>query len=318
MAPATTRPGTVLTAALLVLCQSLQPLAYGGIPEFLPAIRTVIGLNCTQSGALSAHSTLVYALMQIPAGYLADRLSARRIILVGLVGLNLLAINFTLLHHYELLVLNQAILGFFRALVSVPGMLLMSALFPPDRRATAMGPYVAAGSSPNIFLNALGLFLARCLGWRTLFVVSTTAGLVVTTLCGRLGALSSQAAKRRSFPLDPIPLPGHVAGGCHPIRAPLGGAGPAVLATDPSCHPGLLPLASGVGGSPELCRHGARQLPGRLPGQPAREPPAGHRHMPGRPSGLNFPAGNRQSSGSAGCCHRPHWYLRVTVLRPAL
>lgn len=198
-------PGrTALTAALIVLCQSLQTLAYGGIALFLPAIRTELNLTYTQAGALSAASTLVYALMQIPSGYLADRLGARRIFLAGLVGTNLLALTFALLHSYELLVANQAASGFFRALVFAPGMLLMSALFPPDRRATAMGLYVAAGSSSNVFLNAVGPFLAGRLGWRTLFIAFAAGGLLVTALYGRLGGQSPQPAGRRSFPLRDI------------------------------------------------------------------------------------------------------------------
>src|SRR5438270_6097209 len=125
----------VLTIVLLVLCQSQQTLAAGGISLFLPLIRQDVRLTFAQGGTLAAASTLVYALMQIPAGYLADRFGARRLFLVGLLGTSVLALSFALLHTYWLLVLNQAVSGFFRALLFAPGLLLISALFPPNRRA---------------------------------------------------------------------------------------------------------------------------------------------------------------------------------------
>src|SRR6516225_4564601 len=88
----------VLTIVLLVLCQSQQLLALGGLSLFLPLIRQNVGLDFTQGGTLAAASTLVYALMQIPAGYLADRFGARRLFLVGLIGTSVLSLSFALLH----------------------------------------------------------------------------------------------------------------------------------------------------------------------------------------------------------------------------
>ncbi len=132
------------TALLIILCQSQQILAYSGISLFLPIIRQDLHLSFSQGGTLAAASTLVYALMQIPSGYLADRFGARALFLCGLVGTSLLSLSFALLHVYWLLVINQAISGVFRALMFAPGLLLISDLFPPARRAMAMGLYVAA------------------------------------------------------------------------------------------------------------------------------------------------------------------------------
>jgi predicted MFS family arabinose efflux permease len=177
----------VLTIVLLVLCQSQQLLALGGLSLFLPLIRQNVGLDFTQGGTLAAASTLVYALMQIPAGYLADRFGARRLFLVGLIGTSVLSLSFALLHVYWIMVLNQAISGFFRALMFAPGLLLISALFPPDRRAMAMGLYVAGGSTSNVLLNVFGPLLVGALGWRLLFVLFSLVGLLVTFLYWRFG-----------------------------------------------------------------------------------------------------------------------------------
>jgi MFS family permease len=103
--------------------------------------------------------------MQVPSGYLADALGPKRLFVVGLVSTNVLAFTFAHLHSYRLALVNQAASGFFRSLVFAPGLLLISALFAPDRRATAMGLYVAAGFSSSFFLNLLGPMLVGPVAW---------------------------------------------------------------------------------------------------------------------------------------------------------
>jgi predicted MFS family arabinose efflux permease len=176
------------SVVLIVLCQSMQALAFGGIGLFLPLIRDDLGLSFAEAGTLGAASTLVYALMQIPSGYLADRVGPKRLFLIGLVGTNVLTFTFAELHDYGLLVVNQALSGFFRALVFAPGLLLVAALFPVQRRATAMGLYIAGGFSSSIFLNSIGPLLVKPLGWQRLFELFAVGGLVVLVLYWRLGA----------------------------------------------------------------------------------------------------------------------------------
>ncbi len=189
-------PRRALAATLIVLCQSTQALAYGGIGLFLPLIRRDIGFTFTQAGTLAGAMTLVYACMQIPSGYLADRFGAKRLFITGLVGTNVLAFTLAQLHQYWLVVANQMLAGFFRSLVFAPGLLLISAVFPRHRRATAMGLYVAGGFSSNVFLNALGPFLVGPLGWRVLFMAFSLAGFTLLALYWRLGAAGPPGAGR--------------------------------------------------------------------------------------------------------------------------
>lgn len=176
-----------LTVTALVICQSTQSLVVGGVALFLPLIRSDLNISFAQAGTLAAAASLSYALMQIPAGYLADRYTARRMFLIGLIGTNLLALSFATLTAYQLLLVNQALSGVFRALVFAPGLLLISDQFPPTGRATAMGLYVAGGFSSNVVLGALGPVLVEPLGWRRLFLVFAAAGLAVAGLYWRMG-----------------------------------------------------------------------------------------------------------------------------------
>jgi MFS transporter, ACS family, D-galactonate transporter len=173
---------------VLMLCQSSQALVIGGVALFLPLIRSDLGITFTQAGALDAVSTLTYAFMQIPAGVLADRFGPRRLFLIGLVGVDVLALSFALQHDYHVLLANQALSGFFRSLVFAPGLLLMASRFPTDRRATALGLYVAGGFSSNIFLNLLGPLLVGPLGWRGLFAVFSGLGVLALVAFWRISA----------------------------------------------------------------------------------------------------------------------------------
>lgn len=186
--PVTDRPRRpVVNSTLIILGQSTQSLAFGGIALFLPLIRQDLDISFAQSGSLAAASTLTYALMQIPSGYLADRFGPKRLFVIGLIVVNLLSLQFALLSTYELLVVNQAVSGVFRALVFAPGLLLISRQFRSDRRATAMGLYVAGGFSSNILLNAFGPALVEPLGWRMLLVLFSISGLLVVLVFAKVG-----------------------------------------------------------------------------------------------------------------------------------
>lgn len=173
------RPATI---ALIIIAQSTQNLAFSGIALFLPLIRQDIEMTFAQAGSLAVSASVVYTVMQVPSGYLGDRFGAKRLFLIGLLGLNAMSFLLAVLDTYHALVVNQAISGFFRALVFAPGLLLITAQFSTGRRATAMGLYVAGGFSSIIVLNLLGPVLVEPLGWRTLFVIFSAAGVAVVLL----------------------------------------------------------------------------------------------------------------------------------------
>ncbi|MDR2566867.1 MAG: MFS transporter [Bifidobacteriaceae bacterium] len=167
-----------LSAALIVVCQSLQTLSIGGVSLFLPLIRADLGLTFAQAGFISSAALFSFALMQIPAGWLADRLGAKRLFTIGLLGVLALTCLLGMLDSYWMVLLTQVLSGVFRSFVFIPGMLLITWEFPQDREATAMGLYVAGGYSSNVLLSSIGPFLVEPFGWRTLFVVFGLAGCV--------------------------------------------------------------------------------------------------------------------------------------------
>ena len=177
----------IATVSLTVLCQSFQALSMGGIALLLPTIRKDLGLTFTQGGSLAAATTLVYAMMQIPAGYLSDRFSPKRLFCIGILGSTILALTFGLVRNYPQALANQTLSGFFRALLFTPGMALLTGWFPPSRRATATGLYLVGGASGSVIFNLLGPLLVARYGWRFSFISIASVGIIAILFLLRFG-----------------------------------------------------------------------------------------------------------------------------------
>ncbi|TCO60953.1 MFS transporter [Actinocrispum wychmicini] len=194
-----------MSVALIVLCQSSQALVVGGIALFLPLIRGDLQLTYAQGGALAAASTFTYALMQVPVGVLADRVDTKRLFLVGLIGVNVLACAFAGIHSFGWLVVTQAVSGVFRSMAFAPGLILIGRQFSAAKQATAMGLYVAGGFSSSIVLNLVGPLLVGPWGWRGVFLLCAGVGVVTLVLYGLVGDGGEDARERRQPPLRELP-----------------------------------------------------------------------------------------------------------------
>src|SRR5512135_3339336 len=177
----------IVTIVLTVVCQSFQALSMGGIALLLPIIRKDLGLSFTQGGSLAAATTLVYALMQMPAGYLSDRFSPKKLFSIGILGSTLLALTFGLVVNYWQALVNQMLSGFFRSLLFTPGMALLTGWFPPNRRATAIGLYLIGGYSGSVIFNLAGPLLVARFDWRFSFISIASAGIIAILFLMRFG-----------------------------------------------------------------------------------------------------------------------------------
>ena len=186
----------ITTIALVILCQGIPVLTFGGIALFLPLIRADLQMSFAQAGMLSAATTLTYALGQIPAGYLTDRFGPKRLFFIGTFGSTVLSLSFGLIHEFEHAVINQMVSGVFRALMFAPGLALMASWFPPERRATAMGLYVVGGFYGNTLLSLAGPVLTNHFGWRFTIIFFSVVGMGAALLYLTFGKEKSREGPR--------------------------------------------------------------------------------------------------------------------------
>lgn len=160
----------ITSVTVVVLCQIFHTLTFSGIALLLPLIREDLQISFSQAGMLAAAVTLTYGIGQIPAGYLSDRFGPKRLFFIGLLGWSVLSLSLGLVHSFWLAVLNQLAAGAFRALLFAPGLSLLAAWFPPERRATAISLYMVGGFGGTVVLSLIGPLLANYLGWRPTFI----------------------------------------------------------------------------------------------------------------------------------------------------
>ncbi|MBN2075050.1 MAG: MFS transporter [Dehalococcoidales bacterium] len=189
---------------LIIVCQSFQALSIGGIALFLPLIREDLALTFTQGGTLAAASTLVYALMQIPAGYLADRFGGKRLFVIGMLGTTALSLVFGFVTEYWHAMIVQATSGLFRAFLFAPGIRLISAWFPPEKRATAMGLYLIGGFLGNVIIDIAGPVLVAQFDWRFPFMVFPPLGIIISLVLWRFGKEPNQENPQQGISVQEV------------------------------------------------------------------------------------------------------------------
>lgn len=182
-----------------MLCQSFQTVSAAGIALFLPSIRGELGLSFTQAGILSAATILVYALMQIPAGYLADRYGLKRIFFTGALGTTLLCLTFGLASKYWHALLNQTVSGIFHALLFQSGLALLASWFGAERRATAMGLSLVGIFSGQVLISTFGPSLVGHFNWRFPFISFGFVGILASFTYLSLGQESPYAESREKL-----------------------------------------------------------------------------------------------------------------------
>jgi sugar phosphate permease len=165
---------------LILLCTFFQVIPVGAVALFLPRIREQLGLTFTEAGSLTAAVMLVYGVMQIPAGYLADKLNPRWMFFIGAAGTSALLLIFGLVQQYWQAVTAQSLLGFFNSLVFLPGAILMMRLFQSRRRASAMSVLLLGLYAGQIVLNLFGPVLAPGTTWRPVFIYFGAVGVAVS------------------------------------------------------------------------------------------------------------------------------------------
>jgi nitrate/nitrite transporter NarK len=184
-----------LQILLILLLLSFQTVSGAGIALLLSDIRSDLGLSFTEAGTLAAANIFTYALMQMPAGYLADRHGLQRVFFVGAVGTTLLLSTFGLIGSFAQAIVNQALAGAFHAFLFQAGLALLASWFGAERRATAMGLTLVGIFSGQLLINAMAPVLAQQSSWRLPFIAFGVAGLLSSMAYLRYGRGISGSAK---------------------------------------------------------------------------------------------------------------------------
>jgi MFS family permease len=146
-------------------------------------IKRDLALANWQLGALSGLSfALLYTTLGVPIALLADRWHRPRIIAVSLAVWSLFTVLCGAAQNFVQILLARVGVGVGEAGSGPASHSLMADLFPPDKRAGAMGVYGMAVPLGAFFAYAGGGFMMQYFDWRQALILAGLPGLLVAVV----------------------------------------------------------------------------------------------------------------------------------------
>lgn len=153
------------------------------ISVLLPQLKHQLHLGDMSLGLLSGFAfTACYVLFGLPLSALAERISRRNIVGVAIALWSVMTALCGRVATFSQLVLLRVGVGIGEAGMTPSAHSLISDLFPPERRGTAVSIYTI-GIHLGVFAGlALGGYLAEHFGWRATFFIISLPGIAVALL----------------------------------------------------------------------------------------------------------------------------------------
>lgn len=145
----------------------------------VPPIKKDFALTDAEVGFMTGIGfTFFYALMGVPIAALADRGSRKKVIGWALGAWSVMCALCGLVQNYVQLLVARVLLGVGEAGASPPSHALLSDLYPPEKRATALGIYTL-GAPVGLFLGFwVGGVMADAYGWRAVLIAFGIPGVL--------------------------------------------------------------------------------------------------------------------------------------------
>ncbi len=131
----------------------------------------------TVTWVLNAYN-LVFAVLLIPAGRMADRLGRRRLFVLGIVIFALTSLGAGLSNRIEMLIAWRAVQAAGAAIMVPVSLAIVTLAFPPQQRGLALGVWGGMAGVAGAVGPTLGGILTEYAGWEWIFLVNVPVGLV--------------------------------------------------------------------------------------------------------------------------------------------
>jgi predicted MFS family arabinose efflux permease len=141
-------------------------------------IRKEFHLSDTSLGLLGTVATLMYAIVGLPLGRLADRWYRTRLIGIGTAVWSLLTAASGLALNYTQLFVSRLGVGVGEATCAPAGQSLIGDLFPPHQRARAMGVFMLGLPAGLCLAYFSAGAIGAAFGWRAAFLFACAPGLL--------------------------------------------------------------------------------------------------------------------------------------------
>ncbi|MBO6635768.1 MAG: MFS transporter, partial [Parvibaculum sp.] len=149
----------------------------------LEPIKLELGVSDTMLGFLSGITfAIFYATLGVPIAMLADRTNRRNIVAAAITIFSTMTVACGFVTSFAQLALARIGVGIGEAGSSPPSHSMISDMFPPEKRAGAMGIY-SLGINIGILIGFLvGGWVSQWYGWRAAFFVVGGPGIIIALL----------------------------------------------------------------------------------------------------------------------------------------
>lgn len=135
------------------------------------SIQKELNITSSEFGIIFTVFTLTFALGQFFSGFLSDRYSAKKIMLIGAFGAIVANLCFSLSNSLLLFTIFWGINGLFLSLGWSPGCSILFNWFPKSRLGLFMGIYNAFSFLGGVIVYPLVGYIIPTFGWRAVFVI---------------------------------------------------------------------------------------------------------------------------------------------------
>jgi sugar phosphate permease len=165
--PEVSRPALPMqTIRVLAITYGAFYFCRSNLAAAVPGIKAELALDNAEMGLVLASSKLVYGIGQLVNGQLAERVSARRMLAVGMLGSAALNLVFGFGAAVELLVFVWALNGYAQALGWTPTMKVASSWLAPAERGRAIGIIGTGYQAAAALTFVISGFAVEHFGWR--------------------------------------------------------------------------------------------------------------------------------------------------------
>jgi len=147
-----------------------------------PTIRSEFGFDAVKMGLIFSAMGWSYTAMQIPAGWVIDRIGPRKIYAIALAGWSAFTIFIGLGKSFFILILNRIGLGFFESPAFPTNSRIVTTWFPSKERGLAIGSYTGAEYIGLALCTPILAWMLVAFSWRSIFIATGVLGLIITII----------------------------------------------------------------------------------------------------------------------------------------
>lgn len=177
-ATSTTTKMRYVVAFMLFITVVINYLDRSNLSVAAPLIAEEFGLDTAQQGFLLSAFGWTYAAMQLPGGWLVDRVPPRLLYPICLVLWSLATVFMGLAGSFVALIVLRMAVGAFEAPAYPINNKVVTAWFPEKERATAIGFYTSGQFIGLALLTPVLIWLQHVMSWHWVFVATGAVGVV--------------------------------------------------------------------------------------------------------------------------------------------